>query len=63
MLKNSGQEINEEMMTLTQNHILRNLIQDELIWQQTKKYGILLITTYANRKQPPRQIQTHRQLL
>ena len=45
MLKNSGQEINEEMMTLTQNHILRNLIQDELIWQQTKKYGIIVTDT------------------
>ena len=39
-LKSSGQNVTEELMKLTQNQILRTLIQDELIWQQTKKYGI-----------------------
>ncbi len=38
--RNSGKEITEETMKITQNQILRTLIQDELIWQQTKKYGI-----------------------
>ena len=40
MLKQSGQDVTEEMMKLAQNQILRTLVQDELIWQQTKKYGI-----------------------
>jgi len=39
-LRNSGKEVNEDVMKLTQAQILRTLIQDELIWQQTKKYGI-----------------------
>lgn len=39
-LKQSGQELTEELVKLTQNQVLRTLVQDELIWQQTKKYGI-----------------------
>lgn len=39
-LRNSGKEVNEDVMKLTQAQVLRTLIQDELIWQQTKKYGI-----------------------
>ena len=38
----SGQEITEDLTRLTQNQILTTLIQDELIWQQTKKYGIIV---------------------
>ncbi|MBR3655099.1 MAG: SurA N-terminal domain-containing protein [Elusimicrobia bacterium] len=41
-LKISGQEITEDLTKLTQNQILSTLIQDELIWQQTKKYGIIV---------------------
>ncbi|MCR4662425.1 MAG: SurA N-terminal domain-containing protein [Endomicrobiaceae bacterium] len=41
MLKQSGQDnITDDLMRITQNQILSKLIQDELIWQQTKKYGI-----------------------
>lgn len=40
LLRTSGQNVTEELMRLTQNQIISNLIQDELIWQQTKKYGI-----------------------
>ena len=40
MLQHSGQDVNEEMKTTIQNQILRTLVQDEIIWQQTKKYGI-----------------------
>ena len=40
IVKNSEQELTEETTKEIQNRILRNLIQDELIWQQTKKYGI-----------------------
>ncbi|WP_372518957.1 SurA N-terminal domain-containing protein [Candidatus Ruminimicrobiellum ovillum] len=39
-LRQSGQELTDELIKLTQNQILRTLVQDELIWQQTKKYGI-----------------------
>ena len=39
-LRSSEQDITDDLMKLTQNQILRTLIQDELIWQQTKKYGI-----------------------
>ena len=39
-LQHSGQDVNEEVMKALQNKILRTLVQDELIWQQTKKYGI-----------------------
>lgn len=39
-LRHSEQEINETVTKKIQNDILRNLIQDELIWQQTEKYGI-----------------------
>ena len=43
MLRNSEQNnITEEMIKLIQNQILRSLIQDELFWQQTKKYGIIV---------------------
>ncbi|MBR3627565.1 MAG: SurA N-terminal domain-containing protein [Elusimicrobia bacterium] len=41
-LKNSEQDVTEEMMKNVQNTILRNLIQDELIWQQAKNYGIIV---------------------
>lgn len=40
MLKNAEQDVTEEMIKTIQNRILSNLIQDELIWQQTEKYGI-----------------------
>ncbi len=40
LLKQSGQELTDDLVKLTQNQILRTLVQDELIWQQTKKYGI-----------------------
>ena len=40
MLQHSGQDVNEEMTKRIQDQILRTLVQDELIWQQTKKYGI-----------------------
>ena len=40
MLKQSGQNVTEELIKLTQNQILRTLVQDELIWQQAKDYGI-----------------------
>lgn len=40
MLRSSGQNLTEELTNLTKNQILRSLVQDELIWQQTKKYGI-----------------------
>ncbi|MBO7610710.1 MAG: SurA N-terminal domain-containing protein [Elusimicrobia bacterium] len=40
LLRSSGQNVSDELMRLTKSQILRNLIQDELIWQQTKKYGI-----------------------
>ena len=39
-LRQAGQEMNEEMKKIVQNDIIRNLIQDEIIWQQTKDYGI-----------------------
>lgn len=42
LLRNSGQDVTEEAMSTAKNHILRNLIQDELIWQETKKYGIII---------------------
>ena len=40
LLRSSGQNVSDELMRLTKSQILRNRIQDELIWQQTKKYGI-----------------------
>jgi len=40
MLRHSEQNVTDEIMRETQDQILRTLIQDELIWQQTKKYGI-----------------------
>ena len=40
MLRSSGQDVTEELMNLTKNQILRTLVLDELIWQQSKKYGI-----------------------
>lgn len=39
-LRKSNEEISEEFIKFTQSRILRTLIQDELIWQQTPKYGI-----------------------
>ena len=42
MLKNSGQDVSNEVMEATQNRILKSLIQDEIIWQQTKNYGIIV---------------------
>jgi parvulin-like peptidyl-prolyl isomerase len=42
MLKNSEQDITDDTMKRIQNRILQNLIQDELIWQQTKNYGIMV---------------------
>lgn len=39
-LKHSEQDVSEDAMKNLQNSIVRNLVQDELIWQQTKKYGI-----------------------
>ena len=41
-LKNSGQDITNDLMKMTQNQILKTLVQDELIWQQAKKYGIIV---------------------
>ncbi len=40
LLRKSGLEITEYLRTQTQNDIVRGLVQDEIIWQQTKKYGI-----------------------
>ena len=40
LLRGSNQNVTDELMRLTKNQILNNLIQDELIWQQSKKYGI-----------------------
>jgi hypothetical protein len=40
MLRHSEEGISDETTKEIQNQILRNLIQDELIWQQTTKYGI-----------------------
>ncbi len=40
MLRQSGLEMTEYLRTKTQNEIVRGLVQDEIIWQQTKKYGI-----------------------
>ena len=41
LLKNSKDlELTDDLIRLTKNQILMNLIQDELFWQQTKKYGI-----------------------
>lgn len=47
MLRGSNQDINitEDLVKLTKQQILRNLIQDELIWQQSKKYGITVTDT------------------
>lgn len=42
IIRHSGQDITEETASQTKNQILRNLIQDELIWQQTKNYGIVV---------------------
>jgi hypothetical protein len=39
-LRQTGQDITEEIKKDIQNDIVRNLIQDEIIWQQTKDYGI-----------------------
>lgn len=39
-LRQAGQDITGEMKKIVQNDIIRNLIQDEIIWQQTKDYGI-----------------------
>lgn len=44
-LNHSGKEITEELATATKNNIVRTLIQDELIWQQTKDYGITVSDT------------------
>ena len=41
-LQRSGQNITDELIKQTKNQILRTLIQDELIWQQTKNYGIFV---------------------
>lgn len=45
MLRQSGLEITEYLKTQTQKDIIRGLIQDEIIWQQTKKYGITVSDT------------------
>ena len=45
MLRQSGQDVTENMMKMAQTQILRNLIRDELVWQQTKKYGITVSDT------------------
>lgn len=55
-LRHSQQEMSEEVTKATKNTILRNLIQDELIWQQTKKYGITVSDTelaYDIQSYPP----------
>lgn len=44
-LNHSGQELTEELTTETKNNIIRTLIQDELIWQQAKDYGITVSDT------------------
>ena len=41
-LNHSGQEVTEEKKKNIQDNIVRTLIQDELIWQQTKKYGVIV---------------------
>ena len=40
VIKHSGQDVSEEMLKFTQNQIVRSLVQDELLWQQAKNYGI-----------------------
>lgn len=38
---NNG-DVTDEMSKKVQNDILKNLVQDEIIWQQTKDYGIII---------------------
>ncbi|MBQ3834147.1 MAG: SurA N-terminal domain-containing protein [Elusimicrobia bacterium] len=45
MLRQSGLELTEYLKTQTQKDIVRGLVQDEIIWQQTKKYGITVSDT------------------
>ncbi len=45
ILRQSGMEITDYLKTRTQNDILRSLVQDEIIWQQTKKYGVTVSDT------------------
>ena len=40
ILRRSDLELTEQLRKQTQNDIVRGLVQDEIIWQQTKKYGI-----------------------
>lgn len=42
ILRQSGLELTEYLKKQTQNDIVRGLVQDEMIWQQTKKYGIVV---------------------
>ncbi len=45
MLRQSGLELTDYLKTQTQKDIVTGLIQDEIIWQQTKKYGITVSDT------------------
>lgn len=44
-MRHSEQDVNEDARENIKNIIIKNLIQDELIWQQTKKYGIIVSDT------------------
>lgn len=40
MLRHSNSEITDAMLKTIQNNLIRSLVQDEIVWQQTKNYGI-----------------------
>ncbi|MDD2523489.1 MAG: SurA N-terminal domain-containing protein [Endomicrobiaceae bacterium] len=40
MMRQTNKDLSDDMSKKVQNDILRNLVQDEIIWQQTKYYGI-----------------------
>jgi len=44
-MRHSQQEMTTELTKALKNNILKTLIQDELIWQQTKDYGITVSDT------------------
>jgi hypothetical protein len=40
MMRQTNKDLSDDMSKKVQNDILRNLVQDEIIWQQTKDYSI-----------------------
>ncbi len=42
MARQTNQNLTEETFKIIQNNIVKSLIQDEIIWQQTEKYGIFV---------------------